>query len=83
MVTRPLGVGIRVTIGDSEDNDRFIEALDDAIADEPALTADWQSATGAAAVAAADWLDRLDTAIARFRKHLGDRPPRAHRSGAR
>ena len=45
-----------------EDNDRFLDALDDAVAAEPALTADWGTATGANAVAAADWLDRLDAA---------------------
>ena len=70
VVTRPLGVGIRVTVGQPEDNDRFLDALDDAVAAEPALIADWGTATDANAVAAADWLDRLDAALARFRDHL-------------
>ena len=70
VVTRPLGVGVRVTVGQPEDNDRFLAALDDAVVAEPALTAGWGTATGANAVAAADWLDRLDAAIGRFRDHL-------------
>ena len=77
VVTRPLGVGVRVTVGQPEDNDRFLAALDDAVVAEPALTADWGTATGANAVAAADWLDRLDTAISRFAAHLAaDHPGR-------
>ena len=83
VVTRPLGVGVRVTIGSHEDNDRFLDALDDAVTTEPALTADWGTATGSHAVAAADWLDRLDTAVGRFRDHLARRPSAAHRSGPR
>ena len=75
VVTRPLGVGVRVTVGQPEDNDRFLAALDDAVVAEPALTADWGTATGANAVAAADWLDRLDTAIGRFAAHLGGEHP--------
>ena len=70
VVTRPLGVGVRVTVGPPEENDRFLAALDDAVVAEPALTADWGTATGANAVAAADWLDRLDAAIDRFGAHL-------------
>ena len=58
-------------------------ALDDAVAAEPALTADWGTATGAHAVAAADWLDRLDAAIARFARPPRRRPPGPHRPGPR
>ncbi len=48
VVTRPLGVGVRVTIGSDEENDRFLAALDDAVTAEPALVAEWGTATGAA-----------------------------------
>ena len=75
VVTRPLGVGVRVTIGAPVDNDRFLHALEDAVTAEPSLTADWATATGSHAVAAADWLDRLTTVIGRFRDHLGREHP--------
>jgi histidinol-phosphate aminotransferase len=70
VVTRPLGVGVRVTIGQPEDNDRFLDALDDAVIAEPALTAEWGTATGANAIATAEWLDRLDVVLGRYRDHL-------------
>ena len=76
VVTRPLGVGIRVTVGLPDDNDRFLDALDEAVADEPAVVAEWDTATGAEAIAAADWLDRLVAAMARFRAHLAVDHPR-------
>ncbi len=76
VVTRPLGVGIRVTVGSPDENDRFLDALDSAVADEPAVVAGWGTATGANAVAAADWLDRLDAALARYRDHLSVEHPR-------
>ena len=83
VVTRPLGVGVRVTVGSHEDNDRFLDALDDAVTAEPALTADWRTATGPRAVAAAGWLDRLDIAIGSVARPSRPRPPAAHRSGSR
>jgi histidinol-phosphate aminotransferase len=70
VVTRPLEGGIRVTIGAVDDNDRFLDALDDTVAARPELAAEWGSATGERACAAADWLARLDAAIARYRAHL-------------
>jgi hypothetical protein len=70
VVTRPLDGGIRVTIGAVDDNDRFLDALDAAVAGRPELVAAWGTATGTRACAAADWLDRLDAAIARYRAHL-------------
>ncbi len=75
VVTRPLDGGIRVTIGAVDDNDRFLAALDDAVAERPELVAEWGSATGTRARAAADWLDRLDAAIDRFRAHLAVEHP--------
>jgi histidinol-phosphate aminotransferase len=76
VVTRPLGVGIRVTVGFPDENDRFLDALDAAVADEPAVVAEWGTATGANAAATADWLDRLDAALARYRDHLSIDHPR-------
>jgi hypothetical protein len=70
VVTRPLDGGIRVTIGAADDNDRFLAALDEAVAARPELVADWGTATGSRACAAADWLDRLDAAMVRYRAHL-------------
>jgi histidinol-phosphate aminotransferase len=76
VVARPLDGGVRVTVGTSDDNNRFLDALGDAVDSDPALTADWRTATGAHAVAAADWLDRLEAALARYRKHLAVDHPR-------
>ncbi len=45
VVTRPLGAGVRVTIGSRDENDRFLDALDGATTADPALTADWETAT--------------------------------------
>jgi histidinol-phosphate aminotransferase len=70
VVARPLDGGIRVTIGAADDNDRFLAALDDAVAARSELVAELGGATGSRARAAADWLDRLDAAIARYRAHL-------------
>ena len=72
VVTRPLGVGVRVTIGSPEDNDRFLDALDDTVAAEPALTADWGTATGSHAAAAA-----IVARPPRHRRRPVPRPPRS------
>jgi histidinol-phosphate aminotransferase len=70
VVTRPLDAGVRVTVGTDADNDLFLAALDDAIADDAALAAGWHAATGKRAIGAADWIDRLDAALGRFCAHL-------------
>lgn len=70
VVTRPLDGGVRVTVGTAADNDRFLDALDDALADEPAVLDGWTIATGDAARRAAAWLDRLDAAHRRLAEHL-------------
>jgi histidinol-phosphate aminotransferase len=77
VVTRPLDGGVRVTVGSDEHNDRFLAAVEDAVAQDPLLVADWAGATGDHAVASAGWLDRLAAALDRFRDHLGvDHPGR-------
>ena len=76
VVTRPLDGGVRVTIGAADDNDRFLDALDDAVAERPAARRRvGQRRPESRAVAAADWLDRLDVAIDRFRAHLAVEHP--------
>ena len=40
VVTRPFPSGIRVTMGLGEDNDRFLDALEAALAEVPAAAAD-------------------------------------------
>jgi histidinol-phosphate aminotransferase len=75
VVTRPLGVGVRVTVGMADDNDRFLDALDDCVATDSVLLADWGTASGASAVAAAEWLDRLANAVGRYRLHLDAQHP--------
>ena len=52
VVTRPFPSGIRVTIGLAEDNDRFLAALADALADVPDAAAAWSDDAGAATSAA-------------------------------
>ena len=69
VVTRPLDGGVRVTVGTADENDRFLDALDD-VAAALDLVAGWDGATGDAAVRAAGWLDRLDVVMQRFRAHL-------------
>jgi hypothetical protein len=77
VVTRPLGVGVRVTVGSESDNDRFLAALDEAVGSDPELTGEWGSAAGENAKRAAHWIDRLDSALARYRDHLStDHPGR-------
>ncbi len=70
VVTRPLIGGVRVTVGTPDENDRFVAALSDVIDTHPVLVEDWGASTGASAVKAAAWLDRLSDAILRFRAHL-------------
>jgi histidinol-phosphate aminotransferase len=71
VVTRPFhDHGVRVTTGFPEENDRFIAALDDVLAESPDLAASWALPTGARAEATAVHLDRLDVAVERLRTHL-------------
>ena len=55
VVTRPFPSGIRVTMGLGEDNDRFLAALVDALAEVPDAAAAWSddAAAGTTAVAGA------------------------------
>lgn len=75
VVTRPLSGGVRVTVGMPQENDRFLAALAEVqdVRTSFALEADWDGATGASAVKAAGWLDRLDVVMMRLRAHL-ERP---------
>ena len=53
VVTRPFPSGIRVTMGLGEDNDRFLAALADALAEVPDAATAWSAdAAGVAAMAA-------------------------------
>ena len=65
-------------VGVPVDNDRFLAALDAAVADEPELAGgSGKTTTGSSAVAAAEWLDRLGVTLGRFRAHLAvDHPGR-------
>ena len=73
VVTRPLSGGVRVTVGTPDENDRFVGALSELIEPRPDVVDGWGSSTGVAARRAADWLERLDDAMQRFRVHL-DQP---------
>ncbi|MDQ3544250.1 MAG: hypothetical protein M3431_10385, partial [Actinomycetota bacterium] len=73
VVTRPLSGGVRVTVGTPGENDRFVGALSELIEPRPDVVDGWGSSTGVAAHRAADWLERLDDAMQRFRAHL-DQP---------
>jgi hypothetical protein len=55
VVTRPFPSGIRVTMGLTDDNDRFLAALADALLEVPDAEAAWSAdaAPGVAATAAA------------------------------
>ncbi|MGA8297539.1 MAG: aminotransferase class I/II-fold pyridoxal phosphate-dependent enzyme, partial [Acidimicrobiales bacterium] len=64
VVTRPFpGIGVRVTVGDEEEVDRFVGAFDEIAKSEMAeqLHASWVLPTGVEGRAVAEWLDRLDT----------------------
>jgi histidinol-phosphate aminotransferase len=69
VVTRPLGGGVRVSVGLPEENELFLEALAD-VGNDIDLAAHWEAATGEAAAKAAGWLERLGAAMDRFRDHL-------------
>lgn len=69
VVVRPFPSGIRVTVGTPEENEAFVAALDAVRAQTPAITDDWQLPTGARSAQTAAWLDRLDVALERLRKH--------------
>lgn len=74
VVTRPLGTGVRVTVGSPDENTRFLAALGGVLSGADVdVTAEWAGATGATAGQAAGWLERLDAVMARLRTHL-DRP---------
>ncbi len=72
VVTRALTGGVRVTIGTAEQDDRFLGAIDEvfAAATGDEVLAGWGVASGAAAVTAAGWLDRLNAVVRRLRNHL-------------
>ena len=66
VVTRGFaGVGVRVTIGSPEENDAFLAAFEPA-AREIDLPPNWELPTGETALAANDWLRRLNSAEARL-----------------
>ena len=69
VVVRPFPSGIRVTVGTPEENEAFAAALDAVRSDMPSIIDDWQLPTGDRAVSTAVWLDRLDVALERLRKH--------------
>jgi histidinol-phosphate aminotransferase len=78
VVTRVFAdVGIRVTVADRADDDRFLDAFDKVVVDvEPDA---WQLPTGNLAVRVADELQRLDDVLDRLVAH-GERAGRAGRT---
>ncbi|CAN5579008.1 hypothetical protein BH23ACT3_BH23ACT3_08700 [soil metagenome] len=74
VVTRPFAdVGVRVTIGSNVENDRFLEAFDEASHSlEPA---NWQLPTGHLARRVQHTLDELHLAMHRLDTHAADPPP--------
>jgi len=69
VVVRPFPSGIRVTVGTPEENEAFVAALEAVREETPFVTDDWQLPTGDSAERTAAWLDRLDVALERLRKH--------------
>ena len=69
VVTRGFaGVGVRVTVGTSDENDAFLSAFSSA-SEEIDLASTWQLPAGDAASAANEWLTRLDAAEVRLLEH--------------
>ena len=63
VVTRPFpGVGVRVTVGEAKEVDRFLSAFDEIASSGlgEQLHANWKLPTGVEGRAVAEWLDRLD-----------------------
>ncbi len=70
VVARPSPVGVRVTVGLPQENDRFLAAFDRAVADDAAIAASWTLATGDNARRGADLLRRpLVDATAELARH--------------
>lgn len=65
VVTRPLGPGVRVTIGTPEENDRFLDALA-RVAAPIGLDRHWVLPTGERATQVADEIDALDAILQRL-----------------
>lgn len=70
VVTRPLGDGVRVTVGTPDDNEMFLAAVDEVLTGGALARSSWSGATGANAEHAAHWIGRLDHALDRFGDHL-------------
>ncbi len=72
-------VGLRVTVADSDTNDRFLDAFAKVAVDiDPSA---WQLPTGDLAVSVADHLDQLDDVLARLVAHAAA-PPALGLTGA-
>lgn len=69
VVVRPFPSGVRVTVGTPVDNAKFLDAFAAVRNEMPDVTASWSLPTGHRAYTTAVWLDRLDLALERLRKH--------------
>ena len=75
VVTRPFeGVGVRVTVGDFDEGDRFLEAFAEAAPRVGAAVA-WRLPVADAARRADAWLDRIDGAVERIARSAFGPPP--------